>query len=128
MERDVAKRREWVERLRRFSAVGMGVADFCDAEGVSVSAFYVWRGKLRSGRVGGQAVTAAGDSAPQRTFLPVRVVPQSPEPSVGQPGTQLEIVLTNGVRVLVPTSDVAVMRQAIFVAGQIPTIGEDTSC
>ena len=131
MERDVAKRWEWVERLRRFSAVGMGVADFCDAEGVSVSAFYVWRGKLSSGQVRGQTVTAAGDSASQRTFLPVRVVPQSPVPAVGQPGTsraQLEIVLTNGVRVLVPTSEVAVMRQAIFAAGQIPTIGEDTSC
>ena len=177
MGRDVGgvKCREWVDRLRRFSSLNVSVADFCDAEGVSVSSYYVWRRKLSAGRGGGKTVASAVDSAAQRTFLPVRVVAQgpavdaaataagrgvsgstsaaisparlacesSPTSSAGSPAaslnvsfidscvasrSQLEIVLTNGVRVLVPTSDVAAIQQAIFAAGQIRSISEDASC
>lgn len=149
------KRREWVERLRRFSALGMTVAGFCDVEGVSVSAFYLWRRKLAAGRVVKETGTTACDSAPRHTFLPVRVVSQSPVrpaasspisaftssaeaafasspavPAVSAdvPGPRIEILLTNGVRVLVPTSAAAALRQAILAASQIGSVGESASC
>lgn len=44
---DPQKRREWVERLRRYQASGLTVAQFCVEEGVSVPSFYQWRRKLR---------------------------------------------------------------------------------
>lgn len=176
MERGVAgaKRREWVDRLRRFSSLNVSVADFCDAEGVSVSSYYVWRRKLACGRVEGNTAPSASDSVRQRTFLPVRIVAQSPavdaaargvsgstsaarfpdrsacEASLASsaastassagspagspvdssvaPGSRMEIVLTNGVRVLVPTCDMAAIQQAIFAAGQISATGEAASC
>lgn len=149
------KRREWFERLRRFSTLGMTVAGFCDVEGVSVSAFYLWRRKLAGGRVVEETGTTAFDLAPRHTFLPVRVAPQSPVrpaasspmsiftsssesafasspawPAVSSdvPGPRIEICLTNGVRVLVPTPDAAALRQAILAASQIGSVGESASC
>ena len=149
------KRREWVERLRRFSALGMTVAGFCDAEGVSVSAFYLWRRKLAAGRVVKETGTTACDLAPRHTFLHVRVIPQSPVVSAASspistftsssnsafasspalpavssdmPGPRIEICLTNGVRVLVPPSAAAALRQAILAASQIGSVGESASC
>lgn len=153
------KRREWSGRLRRFSSSGMTVADFCDAEGVSVCSFYVWRRKLAVARVGGETPTPVFDPASRPTFVPVRLVPQSPVrpaasaststftscadaafassptspagPFAG-PEPRIEIVLPNGVRVLVPTSDAAVIRQAILTASHIlaagVTTGESSPC
>ena len=43
---DDRKRAEWRERLARFSGCGLTVARFCEAEQVSVAAFYQWRRKL----------------------------------------------------------------------------------
>lgn len=37
----------WRDRLRRFESCGLTVAAFCDWEGVSQAAFYVWRKKLQ---------------------------------------------------------------------------------
>ncbi len=149
------KRREWSERSRRFSVLGMTVTGFCDVEGVSVSAFYLWRRKLATARVGAGTATTASDPAPRHTFLPVRVVPQSPalpaassptsiftsssesafassptSPAVPSavPGPRIEICLTNGVRVLVPTSDAAALRKAILAASQIGAVEGIASC
>jgi len=36
----------WAARMDRFSACGMTVMDFCRAEGVSQSSYYLWRGGL----------------------------------------------------------------------------------
>ena len=36
----------WRDRLRRFESSDLTVAAFCDWEGVSQAAFYVWRKKL----------------------------------------------------------------------------------
>lgn len=37
----------WRARMVRFEGLGQTVAEFCQWEGVSVAAFYVWRKKLR---------------------------------------------------------------------------------
>ena len=38
----------WRDRLRRFQSSDLTVAAFCDWEGVSQAAFYVWRNKLQA--------------------------------------------------------------------------------
>ena len=38
----------WRDRLRRFQSSDLTVAAFCDWEGVSQAAFYVWRKKLQA--------------------------------------------------------------------------------
>jgi transposase-like protein len=38
----------WRDRLRRYLSSDLTVAAFCDWEGVSQAAFYVWRNKLQA--------------------------------------------------------------------------------
>ena len=38
----------WRDRLRRFPSSDLTVAAFCDWEGVSQAAFYVWRKKMQA--------------------------------------------------------------------------------
>ena len=40
--------KSWRDRLRRYQDTGLTVAAFCDWEGVSQAAFYVWRKKLQA--------------------------------------------------------------------------------
>ena len=42
-QRDPAKEALWRKRLKRFSASGLSVREFCKREGVTESAFYAWR-------------------------------------------------------------------------------------
>ena len=42
-EKQSPKTIEWANRLIRFEASGQFIAEFCHAEGVSVSNFYRWR-------------------------------------------------------------------------------------
>src|SRR6516162_7794888 len=60
-----ALRQTWMERFERFAAAGLGVAAFCQREGVSSQAFYYWKHKLVA-----QAVPA--DDLPR--LLPVAVL------------------------------------------------------
>lgn len=56
---DSAKMAAWRGRIRRFESSAMTVPQFCDQEGVSRSAFYVWRKKVKdqiTGGVGKQTV------------------------------------------------------------------------
>ena len=43
---DPRKASAWERRLQRFTASGTTVAEFCDREGVSISAFQYWRRRL----------------------------------------------------------------------------------
>ena len=43
---DPRKAAAWQRRLQRFTASGTTVAEFCDREGVSISAFQYWRRRL----------------------------------------------------------------------------------
>ena len=43
---DPRKAAAWERRLQRFTASGTTVAEFCDREGVSISAFQYWRRRL----------------------------------------------------------------------------------
>jgi transposase len=76
-----ATRRRWVERMGRFHATHLTVAEFCAAEGVSVPAFYQWKRALAAGDI-------PSSSTATPTFVPIRVAPAN-APAV-------ELVLPNG--------------------------------
>lgn len=40
--------KSWRDRMRRYQSTDLTVAAFCDWEGVSQAAFYVWRKKLQA--------------------------------------------------------------------------------
>jgi hypothetical protein len=79
------KVREWTERLKRFEASSLTVAQFCKSERGSKQSYYHWKRKLRDG-------TAASSSG--RSFQSVRVSAASTSP--GQPTT---IQLGRGIRI-----------------------------
>lgn len=122
------KRREWIERIRRREESGLTVAEFCEWEGVSVGAFYIWQKKLR-GEESGSRLKAVGmpqvkarPSSPQASFLPVRISPPGPAAS---PSTRIEIRLGNGVRIFVPCSDANTLQAVIETAGRISISAAD---
>lgn len=99
-----AVRQAWIDRLQRFDAGAVTVADFCRAEGVATQTFYYWRNKLTA-----PARTTSPD-APQ--FLPIRLLPQ-PVP--------LELVLPGGaVLRLAPGCDLAFVRALLDALGGSP--------
>jgi hypothetical protein len=57
------KVQEWVDRLTRRGESDGSVAQFCDAEGVSVASFYQWQRKLRDAAVSKNTKTLAAGSA-----------------------------------------------------------------
>lgn len=62
MERDDSvKMAAWRRRIRRFENSTMTVPQFCDQEGVSRSAFYIWRKKVKAQAVGGIGVATVDD-------------------------------------------------------------------
>ena len=57
------KVQEWVDRLTRRGESDGSVAQFCEAEGVSVASFYQWQRKLRDAAVSKDTKTLAAGSA-----------------------------------------------------------------
>ena len=83
--------------------------------GIAVSLLFKWRRKLRGG------ARTPQDTAP--AFVPVTVVPEAPPPPSASPASpgggtdRLEIVLTNGRRVVVGTgADPAWLARVLHVA------------
>ena len=122
---DAAKRRQWIERLRRFNEGEYTVVGFCAVERVSVPSFYQWRKKLANcerplpsaGDV--HTTTPAGRRGTQ-AFLPLQLT---------QAAT-VEIHLPNGTRVTLPTGDMSLLESAIATVARLhPLIDtEDGLC
>jgi len=134
---DVVKHQKWRSRLQRFSQLGLTVAEFCHWEGVSVATFYNWRRKCDANPEGRERETKVTDP-PQfakTPFLPVRLTsagtsrstPTLTEWSVST-SARMEILLPNGVRILVSASDMTTMQQAIMAAGRILPVTEIAAC
>ena len=70
----------WRQVVARWKRSGLSVRAFCGAEGLNPMTFYWWRREL--GR----------RDQPQPSFLPVRVLAESTEPST----IGIEVVLANG--------------------------------
>jgi len=94
----------WRARLRRFESLDQTVAEFCQWEGVSIAAFYVWRKKLRDDAVPKHRTTVVAksvDTHRRPLFVPV----VSAARSVTATGAVVVITLSNGTRVELPASD-----------------------
>jgi transposase-like protein len=90
-----SKRTVWRNRLKRYGASGLAVAEFCGQEGISTASFYAWRKRLRGTKTTGKE---------GRVFEPVRLRPAGRPMSVHLPG---------GVRVEVPTENLDAVRAVV---------------
>jgi len=106
---DLARQEQWRRRLREFDRSTATVADFCDRAGVSTAAFYQWRRKLADGAsANGLAKPSSG--AASLNFLPVEIMgPRN--------GDVVEVLLPNGIRVLVPSRDQESLRTVLESLG-----------
>ena len=103
---DPATHRRWQQRLNRFRASGLTVADFCEREGISTASFYAWRRRCEAG----SAPAAAG--APH--LVPVRLV----TPPASAP---VELLLPSGAILrLSPDTELTWLRQLLTVLGVAP--------
>jgi hypothetical protein len=92
-------RRHWQERLARFAASNLGVAQFCAQEGVSTASFYQWRRREQAA-----ASTAANTGVSQALaprFLPLTLAPGAPS-ALFADGRALDLELPNQVRLRMP--------------------------
>lgn len=99
----------WRARLLRFGGLGQTVAEFCQWEGVSIAAFYVWRKKLRIDCAPNRQTTApakSGDTHHCSLFVPV--VPAATPVAAGTAAASSAVVvmtLSDGTRVELPVND-----------------------
>jgi transposase len=103
-----ATRQLWMDRLARFPASGLTVAQFCASEAVSQHSFYFWKRRLAAET---QATTPQDPSRERGPrLLPVRLQPAAPA---------VELVLTTGtVLRLPPGCDLTWVRSLVTVLGE----------
>ena len=102
---DLARRELWRRRLREFDRSTATVADFCDRAGVSTAAFYQWRRKLADA-ASPEGLAKSSPAAASLNFLPVEIMgPRN--------GEVVEVLLPNGIRVLVPSRDYEAIRTVL---------------
>src|SRR5438874_11546599 len=99
-----ATRELWLDRLVRFPASGLTVAQFCALEAVSVPSFYSWKRRLAAETTPQEHNP---DGAPR--LLPVRLHPSGPA---------VELVLSTGaVLRLPPGCDLDWVRSLVAALG-----------
>lgn len=77
---------KWRDRLSRWRASGLTVAEFCHGEGVHPVSLYSWRRRLAGDR---QPDARPSSSA----FLPVKIVIDEPANSEPSPASECELVV-----------------------------------
>ena len=105
--RDPAKERAWRRTIAEQARSGLSIAAFCRREGLTPHTFRWWRQELArrdrrrrdSTCEEGPAPSLSTELTLRPAFLPVRVVPDSPEPAAEMAG--IEIVLPAGPTVRV---------------------------
>jgi len=128
---DAMKLELWRRRFQEFERGSESVGAFCRRVGVSAATFYLWRR-----RVAELAVQPKGQKSPRRnpsnrrhssvpplSFLPVQVTGLSPG--------VIELVLTDGTRVVVPRGDRESLELVLeVIAGTTKPAGarEQASC
>ena len=96
---------QWRERLDRFESSQVTLADFCQSEGITASAFYYWRRKLSSRKTRAESVEPSLDSS----FLPVQV----------SSGSQIEFAFPNGTIMRLPPGDPRLLKSVIDSVAQL---------
>lgn len=119
-QRDVVLWGEWRERLGRFEAWDSSVAEFCQWEGVSQAAFYVWRRKLECED---QADASGLERAAERQPMFVQVVADAGV--VGDSDGVIVVRLANGHLVELPASDHQLVLGVIQVVAALRSSGGD---
>ena len=94
----------WRDRLQRFQSSDLTVTAFCDWEGVSQAAFYVWRKKLHANPFLPTRKTVARVSS-RLVSAPafVQILPGVSRPH--DTGAKVVMTLADGTRVEFPASD-----------------------
>ncbi len=107
---DLDKVAAWQDRLDRFEAGQVSIAQFCRDEGVSQASFFAWRKKLASQKRRPQArqTTSASPAPaakpPSAAFQAVRIVSAA---------GGLAVELRGGTKLQIPTSDPLTLELAI---------------
>ena len=110
----VELRELWRARLLRFEGLGQTVAEFCQWEGVSIAAFYVWRKKLRVDAAPKRRTTVPAksvDTHHRSLFVPVVSAAKTVAAKTVAAGTVaarsavVVMTLSDGTRVELPASD-----------------------
>ena len=94
----------WRVRVRRFDDCGQTVAEFCQWEGVSAAAFYLWRKKLReedAPKHRTPLTAKSGDTHRRPLFVPI----VSSSRPVEATGAVVVMTLSDGTRVELPAND-----------------------
>jgi len=128
---DAVKLELWRRRFREFERGTESIAAFCRRVGVSAATFYLWRRRVaaQSGEPSGPKLLGRGSpksshtSVPPLSFLPIEVTGQAP--------SLIEVVLTDGTRVLVPRGDRESLQLVLeVIAGTTKPAGagERASC
>ena len=103
-----ATRELWMDRLVRFPASGLTVAQFCAIEAVSLHSFYFWKRRLAAEAQAATPHNQAADHRPR--LLPVNLPSATPA---------VELVLANGtVLRLPPGCDLTWVRSLVTVLGE----------
>jgi hypothetical protein len=107
---DPAKKRVWSERLQRFAASRLTIAEFCALEHVSTAAFYAWRRKL--GRASADAACGARSRpAPSPGFVEEKATGSLLPPDRSVRGPPSRAVPTAIIKWLQHTSDTCPIHQ-----------------
>ena len=105
-----ATREVWLDRLARFPASGLTVAQFCAIEAVSVPSSYSWKHRLAT-QADGPAAPPVQGGEPRPRLLPVRL--QLPTPAI-------ELVLSSGAVLRLPSGcDLAWVRSLVTALGDV---------
>ena len=98
---DPEKARLWQQRLVRFQTAGLSAARFCQQEGVSTAAFYLWRKKLARHK-------PAPAASARPAFANVSLVATA----------DVRVYLAGGTQVHVPTSDPDTLQAVLRTIAQ----------
>ena len=98
-----AKVQQWIDCLERYEKSGMAVAEFCQKESVSVSAFYSWKKRLAGELSSKQTKPAArqqSESASTRySFQAVELLPANVSTTTIRFPNGIEIEMGSDLRV-----------------------------
>jgi hypothetical protein len=122
---DTVKLELWRRRFREFERSTESAAAFCRRVGVSAATFYLWRRRIAELAVQPKGQKSPGrnpskrrhSSVPPLSFLPVEVT--------GLSSSAIEVVLTDGTRVVVPRGDRESLELVLeVIAGTTKSAGE----